>query len=145
MRIKIWFEKLLMKKQKRSVPDLRPSFLLPHKGGEVWVSCLDNLGSDIELIMNKISKNEEAIIHPNKRSRVLYHLDGTEINDRIVEIIGENIIRMRMNIYKLAIVGVSKKGERKINKELLKRNSIKLRPKYFLSMDNAKDWLVSEK
>lgn len=97
------------------------------------------------MIKNKITKNEEAIIHPHKRLRVLYHLDGTEINDRVVEIIGENIIRMSMNIYKLAIVGVSKKGERKINNELSKSKSIKLRPKYFSSMDNAKDWLVNER
>ncbi|MCL6604589.1 MAG: hypothetical protein K6T94_17130 [Paenibacillus sp.] len=145
MRIQIWIEKLLLKNKKRSVPDLRPSFSLPHKGGEVWISCLDNLGNDIELIKNKITKNEEAIIHPHKRLRVLYHLDGTEINDRVVKIIGENIIRMSMNIYKLAIVGVSKKGERKINNELSKSKSIKLRPKYFSSMDNAKVWLVNER
>jgi len=96
------------------------------------------------LIRVKISKNEEAIKHPNKRYRILYHLDGTDINISVAELIVESISEMRKNIFKLAFVGTSGQGKRRIKKRLIKNGQKFLKPMYFSSMDQAKDWLVSE-
>ncbi|GIO31782.1 hypothetical protein [Paenibacillus sp. USDA918EY] len=37
-------------KQIKSVPDLRATFSLYHNGGEIWISCIDILGADMQLI-----------------------------------------------------------------------------------------------
>lgn len=42
-------------RQIKSVPDLRASFPLYHNGGEIWISCIDNLGGDMQLIKEKVN------------------------------------------------------------------------------------------
>jgi len=99
MEIWNWIEKLLLNNKKRSIPDLRPSFSLSHKGGEIWISCIDNLGNNTELIRQKIIENEEAIKHSSRLYRVLYHLDGTDVNNRAAELIVESVVGLSSNIY----------------------------------------------
>jgi hypothetical protein len=143
MRILKW---VLSKEKIRSVPDLRPSFLLYHNGGEVWISCIDNLGDDMKLIKEKIYNNELSLMIPNKHYRVLYHLDGTEVTYDVAEYMMDSLVRSRKNIIKIAIVGTTRKGkyiiERCMNNAAVGQS---LGINYFSSMDQAKDWLISEK
>ncbi|OPA73673.1 hypothetical protein BVG16_26600 [Paenibacillus selenitireducens] len=143
MGIRKWI-RYLFKVQSIRVPDLRPSFLLYHNGGEVLISCIDNLGSDIKLIKEKVNNNENLMRMPNKLYRVLYHLDGTDVTNEIAEYIMESLIRSQQNICKIAIVGTTKSEKKNLNK--WKSNfGCSLGINYFSSMDHAKDWLVSER
>ncbi|RUS47937.1 hypothetical protein [Cohnella sp. AR92] len=134
----------IFKKQLKSVPDLRPSFLLHHNGGEIWVSCIDNLGSDIHLIREKISNNEDLMRTKNKQFRVLYHIDGTAVTYEIAGYMTESLSRSSQNIFKIAIVGANRTAKNNIRKRLTKEVS-SLGINYFSSIDQAKDWLVSER
>ncbi|MGG3280094.1 hypothetical protein [Paenibacillus solani] len=133
-------------KRIKSVPDLRASFSLYHNGGEVWISCIDNLGSDVQLIKEKVKKNEDLMRTTNKQYRVLYHLDGTDVIYEIADYIMESLVRTKQNILKIAIVGTTRSGKNNINKCLTHESTRRsLGIKYFSSMDQAKDWLVSER
>ncbi|MWV44322.1 hypothetical protein GRF59_11840 [Paenibacillus sp. HJL G12] len=145
MGIRKWLGSIF-NKQIKSVPDLRPSFSLYHHGGEIWISCLDNLGSDMQLIKEKVNNNEDLMRTANKQARVLYHLDGTDVIDETAEYIMESLRRTRHHIFKIAIVGVTRSGKNNFNKCLENETSRRsLGIKYFSSMDQAKDWLVSER
>lgn len=140
-----WLRALFFK-QKTSVPDLRASFSLYHNGGKIWISCIDNLGADMLLIKEKVKNNEDLMRTTNKQYRVLYHLDGTDVIYEIAEYIAKSLIRTKQNILKIAIVGATRSGRKNINKCLTNetaRHSLGI--KYFSSMDQAKDWLVSER
>ncbi|MEC0373413.1 hypothetical protein [Paenibacillus chibensis] len=129
-----------------SVPDLRASFSLYHNGGEIWISCIDNLGTDMPLIKAKVKNNEDLMRTTNKQYRVLYHLEGTDVLYEIAEYIAESLVRTKQNILKIAIVGATRSGRNHINKCLTNETARRsLGIKYFSSMDQAKDWLVSER
>ncbi|KOR90311.1 hypothetical protein [Paenibacillus solani] len=145
MGIRKWLGSIFFKHIK-SVPDLRTSFSLYHNGGEVWISCIDNLGKDMQLIKEKVKNNEDSMRSTNKQHRVLYHLDGTDVIYEIAEYIIESLMRTKHNISKIAIVGATRSGKNNINKSLSNETARRsLGIKYFSSMDQAKDWLVSER
>jgi len=90
----------IFNRQIKSVPDLSASFSLYHNGGEVWISCIDNLGSDMQLIKEKVKNNEDLMRITNRQYRVLYHLDGIDVIYEIAEYIMESLIRTKPNILK---------------------------------------------
>ncbi|GIO31781.1 hypothetical protein J2TS6_29220 [Paenibacillus albilobatus] len=82
----------------------------------------------------------------SKQYRVLYHLDGTDVIYEVAEYIVESLIRTNQNIMKIAIVGATRSGKNNILKCLTNETARRsLGIKYFSSMDQAKDWLVSER
>ncbi|UNK20713.1 hypothetical protein MNQ98_12155 [Paenibacillus sp. N3/727] len=136
---------LWKRKKKRKTPDLRQSFLLSHRGGEIWISCIDNLDDDYSLIKEKVLRTEQLISTPTHSSYVLYHLDGTDITFETAELIIDSLIRSQKFVSKLALVGVTRKGKANINKYVKSTGTdFKITSKYFSSMDIAKDWLVRE-
>lgn len=143
MVIRRWIRSIF-KETRRRTPDLRPSFSLYHNGGEVWISCIDNLGTDLELVKEKVNNNEELLMRPNKVYRVLFHIDGTEITHEIADYIINSLSRSQNHIFKLTMVGATKSGRAKL-KKCQTNKELKLGIKYFSNMDHAKDWLIDEK
>ncbi len=138
--------KFLFTKPKRSAPDLRQSFSIPYNDGEIWVICIDNLGDNVELIKEKILDNEKLMSRPSNSSFILYDLNETVITIEIAGLIVDSLLRLKNYISKLAFVGASKIGKRKIQKYLKKYESeLNILVKYFTDMDPAKEWLINTK
>lgn len=132
-------------KPKRSTPDLRKSFILAHGGGEMWVANIDNLEDNTDLIVAKIREDHHQLISCHVMSHnVLYHLKDTHITEEIANIMMECFSDSAKQIKKLAFVGVDRHGRKILDKKLRECINFKIIYKYFFSIDEAKDWLVSE-
>lgn len=133
------------RRRTKRIPDLRKSFLLPHKGSEVWICCIDNLDDDINLIQEKVSSTEKLITNSIRSSSVLYHLDGTDISPETVKIIIDSLMRSQRKIRRLALMGLTRKGRALVNRYIKSADvNFVFAFKYFDSLDLAKDWLVRE-
>jgi hypothetical protein len=123
--------------------NLRESFSLPFSRGELWYSCLDNIGNDFELGIQKILYEEKNICRPSSSAFIIYHLYNTKINDKLAQVIMDSIIRSSDYIQKIAFVGVSFRGKYKMKRYLNKsRLKLQVAYKYFDDMELAKDWLA---
>lgn len=126
-----------------SIPDMRPSFLLPHNGSEIWIATLDNFGEQFNLLHEKILATEQLIGKPSRSGCILYHLEDTCVTPEVASLVINSLKRCSAYIRRLAFVGVTKKGRRTLLSHCRVLN-LKIQSEYFSSMDEAKNWLTRD-
>lgn len=115
-----------------------------YKGGEVhclkYGSHFRNYNRLIELM-----KAEEDFIQRTKRKlRIWIDLYETRITKNILIELVRSLTRIRNQIIKLAVVGLSFVGRWNLNRILKKYGEFPFTIKYFKDPEDAKTWLVSE-
>lgn len=116
-----------------------------YQGGEIH--CL-KYGSffDDERRLLEIMDAEEQFIkqRPGQRLRVWVDLYETKLSDSVVAKFAAQIFGIRGQIVKLAIVGCSPAGRRKLDKALINENQgVPVPCRHFDDPEEAKTWLVS--
>ncbi|MDP4144927.1 MAG: hypothetical protein Q8936_10680 [Bacillota bacterium] len=122
---------------------IRKSFSIPYNRGEIWVSCLDGLGDNIEILKEKVLEDEKMICRPSTPAFVALNLNETTVSAELAAVIVDSLIRSENFINKLTFVGVDKHGKRNIE-AYLKKSNLKLgfASKYFDDFEKAKEWLI---
>ena len=133
------------KKKREIKPHLRNPLSLTYKGGVILSLFLDNLANDTKLIQERILKNEELSNRPSMPAFVTYELIDTEISYEIAEFLIDSIMRMSKNISKLAFIGTTRRGMKKIKKCLAKKGQdSNFAINYFAGYEPAKEWLLPD-
>lgn len=123
--------------------NLRESFALPYAGGELWYSCLDGLGNDVDCIRAKILAEGKQIAKPSCSSYIIYHLYGTELNEEMAQVLLDNLLHMTKPIQKIAFTGVSKSGKQHMLRYLRStKQELQIAYTFFDDMEKAKEWLL---
>lgn len=122
---------------------IRKSHLIPYNGGEIWVSCLDGLGDNIDILKEKILVDEKIICRPSTPAFIVFNLYDTNVSTEFAHIIIDSLIISQKYINKLAFLGISKIGKRNIDYYLNKSNlKLNFASKYFYDFEKAMEWLI---
>lgn len=117
------------------------------KGGILCPLKYGNFFDDMEALKDMMMKEEEFILYkqPSDRRNILIDLYHTNITENMVRELVNHIIRISHKIWKLAIVG----GSRRVNKMIVRmlkeeKSSLDKQVYFHTDMETAKDWLVNE-
>lgn len=116
-----------------------PVLVISYHNCEIHVCHLDGYKTDKVSLLKRISQIE-SFFNKNSRCRVWYNIDDTVLSDDVIEIIQQNILHLKENIVKLAIIGTHIKMRR--FRRALNKKSLSFPVAYFDDAELAKKWLI---
>jgi len=115
-----------------------------YNGGEIHCLKYGSFFGNHDKLMALMKAEEDFIQSTNRRLRIWIDLYETKITNMILLELVQSLLRIKDQIIKLAIVGLSYLGRWKLNRILKKQKFASQRVAYFEDPEKAKAWLVSE-
>lgn len=90
--------------------------ILQHKGGEYISINISSLEDNHELIWETIRQAEKRLLKPSTTTNVAIQILDTKFNQMIADEIVDWLIKMKKDIFRLAIIGATIRHKRTLKK-----------------------------
>lgn len=122
---------------------IRESFALYYNNGQIWAGDYDALGTNYDILRNKIEEDMEVLKRPSSPAFVAVHLYDTDVPHDIAILIIDKLCKIQTFIKKVAFIGLDRQSKNNI-KNCIKKSDIGFVFDYFKDYEKAKEWLVSK-
>lgn len=120
---------------------VRPSFVLPVNGSDVWFSSLDALGKNAALLRRRLQEDLAQLRRPSLPGLLGIHLQGTALDAPAAQMLVESLCGLGRPLSRVAFIGLDRKAARLV-KSLLKTNKPGFSTNFFADFEKAKNWLT---
>jgi hypothetical protein len=126
---------------KKKELDIRSSFSMWHRYGEIWIENLDGMQEFEELVIDTYLSHLKMIQSKESPSCIAINLLDTQITDDIAKTIVTGLHEAGENIQQVAFVGVAKELQPLIIR-YLKKYRVFFACRFFHQFPKAKNWLM---
>ena len=126
---------------KREDINIRYSFSMWHRYGEIWVENLDGMYEYEEVVLATYQSHLRIIQSKETPTCIAINLKGTKVTEQIAKRIVAGLHEAGENVHKVAFVGVTKELQPLIVR-YLKKHQVFFACRFFYEFKVAKNWLM---
>lgn len=120
---------------------IRESFALPYHGGAIWCEHLDGLANRLDIVEEKFLRDMQTILRPSSPARIALGLYGTDIDQRIADLIIAQFTAARSRVQRVAVIGANRAVTRRLQVSL-KRECPQFAVHFTDDFEKGKEWLI---